>query len=92
MCPRNGGPYEQHKPQDDSALLDAFVGQCVVFQDSVVVKLNYSDPETKKEPAQLELERVREISGWRTMRDTANIRGWKWLPDGSLACSAKYER
>lgn len=49
---------------DDSALLDAFVGQCVVFQDSVVVKLNYSDPETKKEPAQLELERVREISDW----------------------------
>ena len=27
-----------------------------------------------------------------TMRDKANIRGWRWLPDGSLACSAKYER
>jgi len=27
-----------------------------------------------------------------TMRDKANIRGWKWLPDGSLVCSAKYER
>lgn len=51
---------------DDAALLDAFVDQCVIFEDSVVVKLNYSetDSETEKEPAQVILERVREISDW----------------------------
>lgn len=53
---------------DDAALLDSFVDQCVIFEDSVVVKLNYSetetDSETEKEPAQVVLERVREISDW----------------------------
>ena len=46
----------------DAQLLDAFVSQCIVSNDAVIVKLNYD--ENENEPAQLVVERVRDSGLW----------------------------
>ncbi|MBQ0161421.1 MAG: recombinase family protein [Bacteroidales bacterium] len=50
---------------DDKTLLDAFVSQVVVFEDRLIVTLNYADKtKSANTPRQLDLENVRTVSNW----------------------------
>lgn len=49
---------------DDKTLLDAFVSQAVIFEDRLLVTLNYTDKKSANQPRQLDLQLVRTNSTW----------------------------
>lgn len=65
---------------DDKTLLDAFVSQAVIFDDRMLVTLNYADKtKSANHPRQLDLEMVRTNSTWlprhESLRTFAFIQG-----------------